>query len=179
MDRSLLAQRYATALFEFASERKQGKTVVGEMKSLVAAWERVPELKKALESPVLKQEKKLQLLQTAAGMKKDGILSRFFLLVAAHNRLWLLGRIARAFIEIWNNHNGIVRSALITVGKVGKNLSLQLEEVVQKAVGNKKVEFTHSYDPDIIGGFIMQVEDLRIDASVRRELEYIKMNLLQ
>lgn len=178
MDRSLLAKRYALALYEFAVEKKQTRNALREMKILSVSWREVPELRKALESPVIDLSKKIQLLRKGSGIEKEDVVTRFFDLVARHNRLSLLGRIARAYVELWNEKNGIVRADLITVGKVGKSLSEQLEGLVQKAVGEKKVEFNRLYNPDLIGGFVLQVEDLRIDASVKRELEYIKMNLL-
>ncbi|MEG1904102.1 MAG: ATP synthase F1 subunit delta [Bacteroidales bacterium] len=179
MDSSLLAQRYARALYEFAEKEKQDRAIAQEMKLLAAVWHQVPELKKALESP-LPDTVKMNLLLNAVGSgKRLDVITRFFTLVAHHHRLFLLGRMARAYVELWNARHNIVRADLITVGEVGTELSKQLEELVQKAVGTKKVEFSRSYNPDMIGGFIMQVEDLRIDASVRRELDYIKMNLLQ
>lgn len=179
MDRSLLAQRYALALYEYAEEQKQSRQVMKTMKLLAGIWKQMPAFKKALEDPLLDSEKKMELLRSLAEDDKKEVCMRFFRLVAAHNRIFLLGRMARAYVELWNQKHNIVRAELITVGKVGTELSRQLEELVQKSVGEKKVEFNRLYNPDIIGGFIMQVEDLRIDASVLRELEYIKMNLLQ
>lgn len=180
MDRSLLAQRYARALYEFAIKEKQARAVVKDMKILAAVWQELPDLKQALESPLLADRVKVGLLQKALSAEgENDVMVRFFRLVAAHHRLFLLGRIARAYIELWNKYNDIVRADLITVGEVGPELSKRLEELVQKAVGQKKVELSRFYNPALIGGFIMQVEDLRIDASVRRELEYIKMNLLK
>lgn len=179
MDYSLLARRYAMALYEYAEKQRQGTHVLKVMKLLATVWKEVPEFKKALEDPMLEFDQKMGLLRSLIKDDDHEVCMRFFQMVVNHNRVLLLGRMARAYVELWNEKHNIVRADLITVGQVGEHLSTQLEALVQKAVGDKKVEFNRLYNPDIIGGFVMQVDDLRIDASVRRELEQIKMNLLQ
>lgn len=179
MDKSLLAQRYALALYEVAFEQRKDHFIFNHMQLLVENWHSLPEFKKALESPILANQEKLNLMEQSADIKKDPLCSRFFSLVLAKNRAFMLGRIARAYIDLWNERNGIVASDLITAGLISTELSERLLGVVEQAVPDKKIEMRKEINPALIGGFILQVESLRVDASVRRELEYLKMNLLQ
>ncbi|MGL4292526.1 MAG: ATP synthase F1 subunit delta [Bacteroidales bacterium] len=179
MDRSLLSRRYALALYEYAQDRSQEQVVKEHMMMLLQAWGQLPDLKKALLSPSLGIQNQIRLLQLASGDEGGGELTRFFQLLARNNRLTLAGRIARSFLELWDEKHHIVNARLYTVGEVNAKLRNELEELVRKAVPAQQVEFSYAYSPELIGGFILQVDDLRIDASVRNELKSIKLNLLK
>jgi F-type H+-transporting ATPase subunit delta len=88
-----------------------------------------------------------------------------------------LPAIARAFISETRKYKGITETVLTTAVPVDEKIKTQIKELVA-AVFNTKVDLKETIDSEIIGGFILKIEDNFIDASVRNKLKKIKKELI-
>jgi F-type H+-transporting ATPase subunit delta len=73
-------------------------------------------------------------------------------------------------------HKGITESILTTAVKVDSKIKQQITDLISE-VFSTRVEFVENIDTEIIGGFILRVDDNYIDASIRNKLRKIKKEL--
>ena len=83
---------------------------------------------------------------------------------------------AQVFLVQYNQHQGIQLAQVTTTFPLSDQLTLQLQEIVQKMVPCQQVILEHKIDPALIGGYVLQVEDKRLDQSLRKKLLTLKMN---
>lgn len=179
MNKSLLSRRYALALFEYADEKKEDKSLLQLLNVLVENWKEQPLLRNAMADPLLPDKTKYLLLQLACGDKENPVLNRFFSLLIHKRRGAFAGRIAKAYAAIWYKKHNILQGELITVKEPTPHLSESLIQLLEKIIPGKKVRLKMKEDESIVGGFILQLDSLRIDASIAAELRYLKNNLLK
>ena len=98
-------------------------------------------------------------------------------LIVKNGRESFIPAIARNFIHETKKFKGITESVLTTAIKVDDNVRKQIIDLISK-VFNTKVELKENLDPEIVGGFILQVDDNYIDASIRNKLRKIKKELI-
>jgi len=98
-------------------------------------------------------------------------------LMVKNGRESYLPAVARVFIHETLKHKGITESVLTTAVKVDAKVKKQMTELISE-VYSTKVELEEKIDPEIIGGFILRIDDNYIDASIRNKLRKIKKELL-
>ena len=99
-------------------------------------------------------------------------------LVVKNGRESFLPAIARVFIHETMKYKGITKSVLTTASKVDEKVKKQISELISDLF-RTKAELEEVIDPEIIGGFILRVDDNYIDASVRTKLNKIKKELMR
>ena len=102
----MIPVRYAKALFEFAAEKGCDERVYGQMGKLAAAFVREPELRRALDNPVLPESEKLKLVYAACGGDPGEVLERFAQLVLHNRRERFLQWIALMYREQYRKAHG-------------------------------------------------------------------------
>ena len=123
-----------------------------------------------LKSPVIKGEKKLAILQALFQDKVHNITLSFFAMVTQRHREALLPTMAQAFLAQYDQHQGIKRAQVATTFPLSNELDMQLQQTVQQIAPCKKVILNQKIDPALIGGYMLQVEDKRLDQSLRKKL---------
>jgi len=102
----------------------------------------------------------------------------FILFILKKNREDLLTMIIKRFLELRDERLGIVDAKVLsTIGfsdEQKKKLQQKLEEVIKK-----KIRITFKEDKNLIGGFIIKVNDTVYDASIKHQLELLKENFLK
>lgn len=176
MDQGVISVRYAKALLECALQQNEDQKVYGEMQALSTSFIEVPQLRFTIDNPTLDNDKKLALLKTACGGKVSDLTDRFLKLVFKEGRESSLQFMATSYITLYRKHKNIIRGKLTTAVPV----SPQTEEKMKKMVEDRThgtVEFNTEVDPNIIGGFILEYDTYRMDASVRTKLNTVFQNL--
>ena len=164
----MIPVRYAKALFEFATEKGCDGRVYGQMGKLAAAFVREPELRRALDNPVLPESEKLKLVYAACGGDPGEVLERFAQLV-----LHFLQWIALMYQEQYRKAHRISTGRLETAVPVTPDTERRLKELIE-AQTRGKLELEASVKPDLIGGFVFEMNCERLDASVATQLRSIK-----
>jgi len=175
MNDGKISVRYARALFQSALGKKILEKVYQDM-ILISGVCTLPEFKELLKNPVIVPSKKTRIINNTIGSDIDHITSSFINLVLKHGREIYLPAIAREFIRATKEYNGITESVLTTAVKIDENLKKQISDLIA-GIFKTKVEMSEVIDKDIIGGFILKVEDNYIDASVRNKLRKIEKEL--
>ncbi|KXB46521.1 ATP synthase F1, delta subunit [Bacteroidales bacterium KA00344] len=172
MELGVISVRYARALMKSATELKQEDKVYKEMQVLAQSYIQVPELRFTIDNPMLVQDKKQALLETACGTEVSDLTKRFIALVLKEGRESTLQFMAASYITLYRQQKNITRGRLITATPVSSDVEAKMKQmVVSKTRGT--VEFNTEIDPDIIGGFILEYDTYRMDASVKTKLNTV------
>ena len=178
MDNGLIPHRYAKALYKFALEHNNTADVYDEMKNVLAAFENDSRLSKVLANPFVGRDEKFNLLKAAAGEKVENDYLGFIKLILEMRRENYAREMAYAYRDIYRKANSISQVKITTAVKLPDEEMNKLHDLVAGAFKNTTLEFSEEVDPDIIGGFIIDVDDARMDASINNEIEQLRLNLL-
>lgn len=178
MNNGLIPHRYAKALFKYALEKENTKKVYDEMKAVVASFEHNSELQKTLSNPYVTKEDKKELLLAAAGTEREEDYVGFVKLVLDSKREEYAHQMALAYIDIYRKANNIAKVLITTAAELGKDEMNRLCEFVQRSCKDATLEFTFKVNPQIIGGFVIDVDSVRLDASISNEIEQLRLNLI-
>jgi F-type H+-transporting ATPase subunit delta len=126
-----------------------------------------------MESPVVKLELKISILDEIFSRQIDKDALNFIHFVINKRREEILYAVSRRFVELRNEHLGIVELKVITAFKFTDNQKLMLKERFEKIL-KKKINISFSVDQNLVGGFIAQVGDTVYDASLKHQLELLK-----
>lgn len=172
MNIGVISVRYTRALLRYALEMHSEDKVYSEMQTLAGSFIDVPELKLAITNPVLSYNDKIDLVKKAAGGSVCEVLSRFLMLVFKEKRGNLLQFIANSYVEQYRKNKNITQGKLITATIVTSEMEARIRKLVEKNT-NGRVELEVIVDPTIKGGFILEFDTYRIDASISSQLRSI------
>lgn len=178
MNDGLIPNRYAKALFKYAAETGTQDQVYGEMKQLALSYAQNRKLKQAVTNPFLPAADKEKLLLTAAGAGQAGVTGRFLHMVIERNRVEFLHAMALAYDKIYRRDRGIARVEIVSATKLPEAQTQGILSVVKKQLGASSLELSERVDSALIGGFTVNVDDQVLDASVKTELEKLRLKLL-
>jgi len=169
-----IAARYARSLLSLAIEQGVLAIVHADMQYFSQMCQEVPALQSLLKHPGLPRSKKQAVLQTLLPTSMQALTCRFLSLVIQRKRSALLPAIAQAFLSQYDQHQGIRRATVTTAIPLSEALALQLQQIAQQIVPCQQVVLTQHVDAHLVGGYILQIEDKRIDQSVRSKLLALK-----
>lgn len=178
MDLGTLSMRYAKALLLFAEEKGEAEKVYAETQTLAESFLNVPLLHQAMINPVLTAGQKASLLLEAACGENtpSAALTGFANLVVENRRADLFKFVAHSYGTLYRKKNHIVRGKLTLPASLTPELEQRLKDLVETR-SNAKVDFRIEEDKAIQGGFILEYDTYRLDASVRTQLAKIKREL--
>jgi len=176
MDLGVISVRYARALLKGALAEKQEDELYKEMQILYKSYLEVSELRTTIDNPMLAKEKKQKVLEIACGDDITNLTKRFIDLVLKKDREFALQFMAASYIALYRKFKNITRGKLITAADV----SLETVEKMKRMVENRTrgtVEFNTEVDKELIGGFVLEYDDYRMNASVKSKLRRILSDL--
>ena len=178
MNTGLTSTRYANALYKFAEQKQQEDTIYKQMKVLARSFSELNQLRAVLDNPVLDNSGKKEIIQLAIGSKADSILDGFIDLVLTNHRENSLQTMALKYIDIYRENKQIFSAKLTTAIEIDGAIEQHLVAVIEKQT-NGTLELEKKVNPDILGGFMIEVDNLRWDATLKNELRSIKNKLIE
>jgi len=172
MDIGVISVRYARALLKSAVDAKIEDAVYTEMLQLAKSYVDVPQLRFTIDNPMLSKDDKEKLLLTAAGKKPSPLTKAFIQLVLKEDREGVMQFIANSYVTLYRQQKNVIRGRLITAAAVTPATEQKMRRMVESKT-NGTVEFESEVNPDIIGGFILEYDTFRMDASVKTKLNSI------
>ena len=169
-----LAARYAKSILDLAVEKDQLEAVYNDMLFLQAAFKSSRELVVLLKSPIIKGDKKIKVLDAIGAGRISIITATFNKLLVRKNRESYLPEIVHAFIDQYKVHKGIHVAKLTTAVPVSEELKESILEKVRSAQHIQQIELHTAVDEALIGGFVLELGDQLVDASIIYELNNIK-----
>lgn len=172
----VISVRYARALLKCAMELNLEDKVYQEMITLADQYNRVPELRSTIDNPMLEKNKKQALLQVACGKNLSELTEKFIQLVLQEGRENVIQMMATSYITLYRKQKNIISGRLITATTVTPEVEQKMKQMVQNK-SQATVEFQTEVNPDIIGGFVLEYDSYRMDASVQTKLNNILKEL--
>ena len=176
MDIGVISVRYARALLKSATDAKIEADVYKEMQTMAKTYAEVPQLRQTIDNPMLSKDTKLTLLLTAVGEKPCELTKAFISLVLKEDRENVMQFIANSYVTLYRQQKNVIRGRLITAAAVSPATEQKMRQMVESKT-NGTVEFETEVNPDIIGGFILEYDTYRMDASVKSKLNSILNSL--
>ena len=180
MNRSIVITRYATALLKYARETGQGERVCSEAEVLGNALRTVPDLRRMiLAAPdAVSARDKQKLLQSALGKTMSQEMSRFLDLLCRNGRIELVEEILRDYVDLYHRGAGIRKARLVTASEPSELLIRRLKALVKQKTGDDAL-IEVEVDPSLIGGFVFDIDDYLMDASVKYQLDKIREQYIE
>lgn len=178
MNTGVVTSRYARALLKYVQETGAGEKVYSQAAVLVHRMREYPQLAGAIQkhSDVTLQQK-LEILESAVGEVLMVELKRFVTLVCQHRRMDLLHRMLYSYVEQYRSLNSIKVGRLVTACPA-PGLKEKLQSILSEKTASH-VSLEESIDPAILGGFILKIDDLLMDASVEYQFRRLRKELIE
>ena len=170
MDFGVISVRYARALLKSALDQKLEDQVYHEMQTMAQSYIDVPALRQTIDNPMLSKDVKQTLLTTAAGPLASQLTQSFIALVLKEDRENMIQFMA--YVTLYRKQKNVISGKLTTAARVSAQTEQKMRQMVESKTQGT-VEFETEVNPDIIGGFILEYDTYRMDASVKSKLNNI------
>ena len=174
MKQTILAKRYAKAIFSIGREQDTFEEYNNVLQGLAELYTTTPEIVDALTNPLYPIDVKEKVMAGIVGsMEVDTVMGNFLNLLVQKQRAGILPEIAESYKTMVDEANNISHGNVISAIELSDELKSNVQTVLEKLTG-KQVELTTSVDPSIIGGIIAKVGDLVLDGSIKTQLAGLK-----
>jgi ATP synthase F1 delta subunit len=167
-----LAQVYSQALFEVARENDVLDDVREQLGQFADELDKNRDLQVFLFSPYFSSQEKKDGIRKIVEDADERFLN-FLELLAERHRMPAIFRIRRAYDALWREENKLLPVTVTSAIDLDEGLVKGLGERIEEQTG-KKVELTSRVDPDVLGGLVLQVGNMVLDASIRNRLEQLR-----
>jgi F-type H+-transporting ATPase subunit delta len=171
------ARVYAEALFEVGRDKGTLDTLQQQLGEFTAAVDGNRELQVFFFSPYLSSEEKVGGLKRAVTGAEPELINFLELLVDKH-RMPEIFRIRREFEELWKRENRRIDVTVTSAVELDSAVVEKIGQEVERQTG-EKVDLSSSVDSDILGGIVLQVGNMVLDASIRSRLEKLRKSVAQ
>ena len=171
----LISDRYASALYDLASEKKLVDAVLDDLLFIQSMIKNNKDLKLVVKSPLIKSNDKLVILQNILKSKKPNELSSTFLKVLSKNkRFQKTLDIISQFKNINSQKRGDVLADITSAEKLSNEQQDNIKEQLRTILGDK-LSLNYKVDEQIIGGLIIKVGSKMIDTSLSNKINKLKI----
>ncbi|MBT8218431.1 MAG: ATP synthase F1 subunit delta [Bacteroidia bacterium] len=169
-----IASRYSKSLIDLAIEQDKLETILEDIQNFRNIADH-RELSLLLKSPIVKGDKKKAILKEIFEGKVDTLTMRFLELIVDKGREELLQPIADQFVFLYKKYKHISSIVLTTAEKLSDASLKALEaKLNESSATDDVIEIETRVNPKLIGGFIVEFDDKRYDASVAHKLNTLK-----
>lgn len=172
-----VAQRYAKSLLEIARENNIEEKVYQDMRLVHSTISSNSDFRNLLKSPIIRHDRKRAILEGIFSGKVDNISMSLFNIVTKKGREEVLGEIAKVYILMYEEWKKIGDATLIGTYSFSDAEIKDLQEKLKQATG-KTLTISQKQDKELIGGFVLKIDDRQFDASVKNHLNRLKNSLI-
>jgi len=177
MNYSAIAVRYSKALLSLAEEKGILNEVQKDISLIQSVCKTEIEFIRLLEFPVIPASKKISIFVEIFENKINALTLKFLKLIANNRRESQLYPMTFAFLNLYKEKQGIRTVTFTSVEKIDDPVRKAIKDLVKKYY-NAEIELIEETNKDIIGGFVLRVDDEQFDASVVNQLEKIKREFI-
>ncbi|MCP3658821.1 MAG: ATP synthase F1 subunit delta [Bacteroidetes bacterium] len=177
MNNNLIAMRYAKPLLQIAINKNKLKDVYQDMKLFTTICLKEPLIKQVLENPILDSEKKKHIINKIFNNNSDQLTKSFINLLIKKRRESYICKISDSFLEIYNEYTN-TKKVNLTIAHDINDDTLKIIEEKAKTIGHcENVKIIKKINPNIVGGYILKIDDKQIDLSFKSALKNIRENI--
>ena len=177
MGDSMVAKRYALALFQIAKEQQLLEKVEEELRVIKEVLSENAELNAVLKSPKLANEKKKEIVKTAFASMNTYVINTLMLLVDRH-RESQIPEVADGFIELANEYRGIAEARVYSIRPLTDEESSAFSTTFAAKIGKKSLKIENIVDSNLLGGVKLRIGNRIYDGSLRGKLDRLERKLL-
>lgn len=170
------AGRYSKALLELAIERNELEQIKDDALVVLNAIHNSRELRNLLASPVVKPLQKQAILVQIFEKNTSLLTTQFITLLVKQGRGGILEEVYLAFMSQYRDSKNILEATFITSTQVPAATIAALKSMLEKAT-SKNVEVKQTVDANLIGGYIVDMQNYRLDASLAGGMKKLKKEL--
>jgi ATP synthase F1 delta subunit len=167
-----LADVYSRALFEVAKEHGVLDRVRDELGQFADALEGDRNLQLFFTSPYFSSEEKRDGVERVVSDADERVVN-FLKLLAERHRIPVLPRIRRAFEGLWAKENKLLPVTVTSAVELDEGLVQDIGKRIEEQT-DRRVQLSSKVDPDLLGGLVVRVGNMVLDASVRNRLEQLR-----
>ncbi len=168
-----IASRYAKSLLDLCIEKGQIDAAKADMVMLHSIMEESRDLRLMLSSPVVKADKKVDILHKLFDGKLSAITMGFITLLTRKGRESYLPEIVSSFLNQLRKHQGITVAEVTSAVALDAGSRAKMLESAAKLAGGQ-VELVEKVDSSLIGGFVLKVGDKQIDSAIANRIKALK-----
>ena len=177
MDNGRISVRYARALFQVAQEQGCEAEVYDGLTRFAHNYLlAIAQFNEVLADPIVAREEKVKLLEMAVGEPIHGCLKQFIAFVADQKREDKMFLIAMKYMEMYREKHHILSTQVTTATQLPEETYDKIKAFVKQTF-DADAELDVHINPSLIGGFILDIENSRMDASVVGQLNALKNKL--
>jgi F-type H+-transporting ATPase subunit delta len=167
-----IAQVYARSLFEVAQERGILDLIKDQLDMFADALRDNREVSVFFFSPYFSTEEKKSGLERAV-IDADPVFMNFLEALIERHRMPVIFRIRDRFDELWERANKLLPVQVTSAVPLEESTVRSVGERIGEQTGNK-IELSSTVDPEILGGIVLRVGNLILDASIRNRLDQLR-----
>jgi F-type H+-transporting ATPase subunit delta len=170
-----VAGRYASALYDLATEQNQVKLVEQGMTQLQSMFDGSEDMRRLVRSPVFSADEQGKALDAVMGKAQiGGLTANFVKLIARNRRLFVLPEMIRNFHKLVAQGRGEMQAEVVSAVALN-DAQMQLLKDTLKASAGKDVSITSRVDPALLGGLVVKIGSRMIDSSIATKLNSLKI----
>jgi F-type H+-transporting ATPase subunit delta len=174
-----IGYRYANSAFAIAEEKGILEDAHSDMGMFMEVYDQNRDFQNMLESPIIKLDTKQKIIDLIFAKRfKTDLMKTMVELVVRKNREMYLADVASSFLRIYDQVKGIVRGTISSAIPLSDAQVQQIQETLEQNMG-KRFELSEEVDPELIGGFVLKVDNTQFDGSVASALRRAKQQLME
>ena len=177
MKTATAAKRYAKSLLYIAIEKGVLENIKTDMAIVANACLNAKDLRIMLNNPILKSDKKGNILKVIFESRLSELSNKFIALITKKKREALLPQIANEFAVLYNDYRNVITAIVTSAHSLDDILRKKVMEIIGNSV-KSEVELFEYVNKKLIGGFIISIGNTQVDASVARSLKNLKKEFL-
>ncbi len=177
MKNTVLAKRYAKALFAVGKDDGAFADYARALNELAELYSGMSEVADALTNPMYPEDVRLKVMESLVkALAAPPVVVNFCKLLMEKKRAEILPEIAEVYQEMLDEDNNLLRGTVASATELSPEVNDKIKATMEKLTG-KQVELTNRIDPGIIGGMVAKVGDLVLDGSIRSQLAGLKESI--
>lgn len=167
------SKEYAIALFNLAKESGIETELSENLSLLKAVFESTPEYAAFLSAPSIPKQERLDTIQNTFGEDLHEYALSFLSLLCEQGNVDILSECVEEYDALYSASNRVSHAVVVSAVKLTDDEKNQLQRKLEKRSGNK-VAVAYKVNPKILGGLIVDIDGMRLDGSLRRQLKNIR-----
>jgi len=164
-----IANRYSKALFSLSLEMNLIDNVRDDMFLISDTFKESNELRRFLLNPIIKDDKKIKIINEIFSNNIHNFTLKFINIIIRKNRFIYIDFIADEFLNLYRRYKNIVLAQIQTASKLNSSSKEKIIDIL-KDFTKKDIELTEEIKKDLIGGFILKIDDIQYDTSLKSKL---------
>ena len=172
---NLIADRYASALYDLASEKKVVDSVLENLKNLKKIINNNKELSLLVKSPLISSNDKLEiLLKLTSSLNLSELSITFLKVISSNKRFSGLTSMISQFININAIKRGSILADVTSADELSEEQKVNVKDQLRTILGDKLL-LNFKVDKKILGGLIIKVGSKMIDTSISNKINKLEI----